>query len=274
MMKKIVKSLVTVGAAVLFLAACGQEAAQEDTRTVKIGVVGERNEAWEHVQQQLEENNEPVRIELVKFTEYVKPIQALEEGDIDLHSALTEIYMDQVNEDAGYSNTTIAYTTLNPMGLFSDKHASVDEIPDGGEIAIPDDVSNESRALLLLQAAGLIEVDPEKGLLPTVNDIISNPKNLEFTVLAANQTARAMTDVDASVVNNDMAADAGLVPTQDAIFLEPVADSSKPYYNVIASREDEADDPDFQIIIDYYQTDEVKAIIDEVTNKSSIPVWE
>lgn len=110
-----------------------------------------------------------------------------------------------------------------------------------GEIAIPDDVSNESRALLLLQAAGLIEVDPEKGLLPTVNDIISNPKNLEFTVLAANQTVRAMTDVDASVVNNDMAADAGLVPTQDAIFLEPVADSSKPYYNVIASREDEAD---------------------------------
>lgn len=99
------------------------------------------------------------------------------------------------------------------------------------EIAIPDDVSNESRALLLLQAAGLIGLDAEKGLLPTVNDITSNPKSLKFTVLAANQTARAMTDVDASVVNNDMAADAGLVPTEDAIFLEPVADSSKPYYN-------------------------------------------
>ena len=126
-MKKIFKSLVTVGAAALFLAACGQEAAQEDIRTVKIGVVGERNEVWEHVQEQLEENNEPVRIELVKFTEYVKPIQALEEGEIDLHAALTEIYMEQVNEDAGYSNTTIAYTTLNPMGLFSEKHTSVDE---------------------------------------------------------------------------------------------------------------------------------------------------
>jgi D-methionine transport system substrate-binding protein len=182
--------------------------------------------------------------------------------------------MEQVNEDAGYSNTTIAYTTLNPMGLFSERHTSVDEIPDGGEIAIPDDVSNESRALLLLQAAGLIELDAEKGLLPTVNDITSNPKNLKFTVLAANQTARAMTDVDASVVNNDMAADAGLVPTEDAIFLEPVADSSKPYYNVIAAREDESEDPDFQIIVDYYQTPEVEKIIDEVTNKSSIPVWE
>lgn len=95
-----------------------KEAAQEDIRTVKIGVVGERNEVWEHVQEQLEENNEPVKIELVKFTEYVKPIQALEEGEIDSHAALTEIYMNQVNEDAGYSNTTIAYTTLNPMGLF------------------------------------------------------------------------------------------------------------------------------------------------------------
>lgn len=274
MMKRTVKGLFTIGAAVLFLAACGQEASQEDIRTVKIGVVGERNEAWEHVQEQLEENNEPVRIELVKFTEYVTPIQALEDGDIDLHSALTEIYMDQVNEDAGYSNTTIVYTTLNPMGLFSEKHTSIDEIPDGGEIAIPDDVSNESRALLLLQTAGLIELDQEKGLLPTVNDITSNPKNLKFTVLAANQTARAMTDVDASVVNNDMAADAGLVPTEDAIFLEPVAESSKPYYNVIASRADETEDPDFQIIVDYYQTPEVKKIIDEVTKKSSIPVWE
>lgn len=273
-MKKMIKSLLAIGASALFLAACGQEAAQEDVRTVRLGVIGERTEAWEHVQEQLEEHDEPVRIELVKFTEYVTPIQALEDGDIDLHAALTEIYMEQINEDAGYNNTTIAYTTLNPMGLFSDKYASAEEIPEGGEIAIPDDVSNESRALLLLQTAGLIEVDPEKGLLPTVNDITSNPKNLEITLMAANQTARAMTDVAASVINNDMAADAGLVPTQDAIFLEPVAESSKPYYNVIASREDEADDPDFQIIVDYYQTPEVKEIIAEVTNNSSIPVWE
>lgn len=116
--EKIFKSLVTVRRRRRFSARAAKEAAQEDIRTVKIGVVGERNEVWEHVQEQLEENNEPVRIKLVKFTEYVKPIQALEEGEIDLHAALTEIYMEQVNEDAGYSNTTIAYTTLNPMGLF------------------------------------------------------------------------------------------------------------------------------------------------------------
>lgn len=276
-MKRNVVNVLTTGVigllALFSLAACGTNQADEETTVVKLGVVGEQNEAWEHVQEELKEN-ENIDLQLVKFTDYRQPIVALEDGSIDLHAALTKIFMDNVNEESGYSNTTIAYTTLNLLGIYSDKITDVSELADGATVALPNDVSNESRALLLLQTAGLITLDESKGLLPTTSDVTENPKALKFELLDSNQTARAMTDVDISLINNGMAIDAGLVPTEDAIFLEPVADSSTPYYNVIAARADEAENDVYQTVVAYYQTDEVKAIIDEVTKKSSIPVWE
>ncbi|HCT97869.1 MetQ/NlpA family ABC transporter substrate-binding protein [Aerococcus urinaeequi] len=268
-MKKIFRAL-GLALVVLVLAACGQS---EETTKVKLGVVGDKNDQWEYLQEELLEK-ENIEIELVKFTDYRQPIVSLDDGSIDMHSALTEIYMDSINEEGGYSNTTLGYTTLNPMGVFSEKIDSLDELQDGALVAIPDDVSNGSRALLLLQTAGLIELDESKGLLPTTSDITSNPKNLQFEEMAANQTARALADVDISLINNDMATDAGYVPTQDSIYLEPVAESSKPYYNVIAVREDQTDNEVYKTILEYYQTDEVAAIIDEMSAGSSIPVWE
>lgn len=134
-------------------------------------------------------------------------------------------------------------------------------------------MSNESRALLLLQTAGLITLDEEKGLLPTTNDIVDNHKNLVFNLLDANQTIRVLDDVDIACVNNNVAVDAGFIPIQTAIYLEPIAESSTPYYNVIAVREDKKDEEIYQTIVKYYQTDEVKDIIAEVTQGSSVPVW-
>lgn len=268
-MKKIFRAL-GLALVVLVLAACGQS---EETTKVKLGVVGDKNDQWEYLQEELLEK-ENIEIELVKFTDYRQPIVSLDDGSIDMHSALTEIYMDSINEEGGYSNTTLGYTTLNPMGVFSEKIDSLDELADGALVAIPDDVSNGSRALLLLQTAGLIELDESKGLLPTTSDITSNPKNLQFEEMAANQTARALADVDISLINNDMATDAGYVPTQDSIYLEPVAESSKPYYNVIAVQEDQTGNEVYKTILEYYQTDEVAAIIDEMSAGSSIPVWE
>lgn len=274
--KKIIASFLTVGAVTL-LGACGSGSNAEgndsqESQTVRLGVVGENNEAWEYVQKELEEK-ENIDLEIITFTDYRGPITALEDGSIDLHSSLTEIFMDEVNEEGGFSNTTIAYTTLNPLGIFSDKIEDVDDLEDGAKVAIPNDVSNESRALLLLQQADLIELDEEKGNMPTTNDITANPKNLQFEELDANQTIRALGDVDIACVNNNVAVDAGFIPTEDAIFLEPVAKSSQPYYNVIAAREDEQDNEIYQTVVDYYQTDEVKEVIDEETKGSSIPVW-
>ncbi|MGX7197558.1 MetQ/NlpA family ABC transporter substrate-binding protein [Enterococcus olivae] len=276
--KTVVSGILTVGALAL-LGACGSgntadsgSASGDEPRVVKLGVVGESNEAWEHVQKELKEN-ENIDLEIVKFTDYRAPITSLEDGSIDMHSTLTEIFMDNVNEEGGFSNTTIAYTSLNPLGIFSNKIGDISELEDGATVAIPNDVSNESRALLLLQTAGLIELDEAAGLMPSVNDVTANPKNLQFEILDANQTIRALDDVDIACVNNNVAVDAGYIPTETAIYLEPVAESSQPYYNVIAVREDEKDEEIYQTIVDYYQTDEVKEIIAEVTKGSSVPVW-
>ncbi|GAA3019315.1 MetQ/NlpA family ABC transporter substrate-binding protein [Tetragenococcus solitarius] len=276
-MKKGWKKIITGFLAIIsitLLGACGAGNGNEDSedKTVRLGVVGENNEDWEYVQKELKEK-ENIDLEIVTFTDYRGPITALEDGSIDLHSSLTEIFMDEVNKEGGYSNTTIAYTTLNPLGIFSDKIDDVKDLEDGASVAIPNDVSNESRALLLLQQADLIKLDEDKGNMPTTNDITANPKNLQFEELEANQTIRALGDVDIACVNNNVAVDAGFIPTEDAIFLEPVAESSKPYYNVIAARKDEKDNDVYQTVVDYYQTDKVKEVIDEQTQGSSIPVW-
>ncbi|WP_420918540.1 MetQ/NlpA family ABC transporter substrate-binding protein [Tetragenococcus halophilus] len=256
------------------LGACdaGNDNENSEDKTVRLGVVGENNEDWEYVQEELKEK-EDINLEIVTFTDYRTPITALEDGSIDLHTSLTEIFMDEINEEGGFSNTTIAYTNLNPLGIFSDKIEDVEDLEDEAEVALPNDVSNESRALLLLQQADLIELDEDKGNMPTTNDITANPKNLQFEELDANQTIRSLDDVDIACVNNNVAVDAGYIPTEDAIFLEPVAESSKPYYNVIAAREDEQDNEIYQTVVDYYQTDEVKEVIDDMTQGSSIPVW-
>ncbi len=272
--KKIITGFLAI-TSITLLGACGAgdgNAEDSEDRTVKLGVVGENNEDWEYVQKELKEK-EDIDLEIVTFTDYRTPITALEDGSIDLHTSLTEIFMDEINEEGGFSNTTIAYTNLNPLGIFSDKIEDVEDLEDGAEVALPNDVSNESRALLLLQQADLIELDEDKGNMPTTNDITDNPKNLQFEELDANQTIRSLDDVDIACVNNNVAVDAGFIPTEDAIFLEPVAESSKPYYNVIAAREDEKDNEIYQTVVDYYQTDEVKEVIDDMTQGSSIPVW-
>ena len=137
-MKRNVVNVLTTGVigllALFSLAACGTNQADEETTVVKLGVVGEQNEAWEHVQEELKEN-ENIDLQLVKFTDYRQSIVALEDGSIDLHAALTEIFMDNVNEESGYSNTTIAYTTFNPLGIYSDKITDVSELADGATVA-------------------------------------------------------------------------------------------------------------------------------------------
>ena len=270
---KYVVGVIAVLSSVVLLGGCASKESSEavEEQTVRLGVVGEINEPWEYVQKELKKEN--IHLELVKFTDYRQPITALEDGSIDLHSALTEIFMDNINEEAGYTNTTIAYTTLNPLGIYSEKIEDIAQLEDGAVVAIPNDVSNESRALLLLQTAGLIELDESKGYLPSVSDITSNSKQLEFKSLESNQTARALQDVTISLINNGMAVDAGLVPTEDAIYLEPVSETSKPYYNVIAARAAEKNSELYQKVVAAYQTEAVKEVIAESSKKSSIPVW-
>ena len=267
----------------LFLAACGNAASDSsnDSSTadanepvkVTLGVVGEVNEPWDYVIEELKEK-ENIEVELVKFTDYTTPNNALAEGEIDLSSFQTEIFMDNYNKDHGTDLTTIGYTVMAPLGLYSDKITSINELKDGDTIAIPNDVSNEGRALILLQTAGLIKLDPEAGLVPTTEDVVENRLNLQFQTLESNQTARALQDVTASVINSGMAVDAGFIPSEDAIFLEPVMEDSKPYYNVIAALAEDVDNETFQTIVEYYQSEGTAKVIEESSKGSQFPVWD
>ncbi|NCB66941.1 MAG: MetQ/NlpA family ABC transporter substrate-binding protein, partial [Bacilli bacterium] len=248
----------------LFLAACGNAASDsasdsstaDATEPVKVtlGVVGEVNEPWDYVIEELKEK-ENIEVELVKFTDYTTPNNALAEGEIDLSSFQTEIFMDNYNRDHGTELTTIGYTVMAPLGLYSDKITDISELKDGDTIAIPNDVSNEGRALILLQTAGLIKLDTAAGLVPTTEDVVENRLNLQFQTLESNQTARALQDVTASVINSGMAVDAGFIPSEDAVFLEPVTEDSKLYYNVIAALSEDVDNEVFQTIVAYYQSE-------------------
>ena len=267
----------------LFLAACGNAASDpsSDSSTadanepvkVTLGVVGEVNEPWDYVIEELKEK-ENIEVELVKFTDYTTPNNALAEGEIDLSSFQTEIFMDNYNRDHGTELTTIGYTVMAPLGLYSEKITSINELKDGDTIAIPNDVSNEGRALILLQTAGLIKLDTAAGLVPTTEDVVENRLNLQFQTLESNQTARALQDVTASVINSGMAVDAGFIPSEDAVFLEPVTADSKPYYNVIAALSEDVDNEVFQTIVAYYQSEGTAKVIEESSKGSQFPVWD
>lgn len=274
-MKKLKKlaigTILTAG--VLLTAACGNgnEATGEETTTVKLGVVGEVNQPWEYVKEQLAADG--INLELVKFSDYATPNTALAEGELDLNSFQTKIFMEAFNEDHGEDLTPIGDTVIAPLGIYSSDLKDISEIKENDTIAIPNDVSNEGRALLLLQTAGLIEVDPAKGQVPVVEDVTSNPLNLTLQPLDSSQTARALEDVAASVINSGMAVDAGFIPTEDAIFLEPVTESSDPYVNAIVVRGEDKDNELYNKIVAAYQTDGTKEVIEKTSKGSSIPVW-
>lgn len=277
-MKKLFK-LLTIVLTISLLAACTGEkktaGLPENLGTkdnpVKIGVVGEDTEVWNGVIARLQEQD--IYAELVTFTDYNQPNEALLSGDLQLNSFQHQRFLDNFNKEKGSNIVSIGDTVLAPLGLYSSKIKDVSEIKNGDRIAIPDDVSNGSRALILLQTAGLIKVNGQAGDDLTKDDITENPLNLEIIALDASQTARSLDDVTAAAINNGMAIDAGYIPTKDSFFLEPVDDNSKPYINIIATKEENKDNEVLKKIAQAYQTDETAKAIDETTKGSSIPAW-
>ncbi|MBE6993314.1 MAG: MetQ/NlpA family ABC transporter substrate-binding protein [Ruminococcaceae bacterium] len=262
--------------ALLFtLAACGSEeapAANGEPTVIKLGVVGESNEAWQVAKKTLADQN--IDLQIVSFSDYTLPNQALSDGEIDLNAFQHYAYLRNDCEKNGYDLTVIGETVIAPLGLFSQKISDISELKEGDKIAIPSDVTNGGRSLKVLEGAGVIEVDPAAGYTPFVTDITSNPLNIEFIEVEASLTAGLLPDVTAAMINSGHAVDNGLIPSQDAVYLEPVAEGAdNPYINVIVARTEDKDNEAFKKVVAAYQTDEVIKVIEEVSKGSSIPVW-
>lgn len=255
------------------LTGCSSATAEsgESSEPITIGLNGSDSVVWESVANTLAE--EGINVEFKYFSDYILPNQALASGDIDLNSFQTVSFFEETLENnPDYDLVPICTTVRAPMGIYSETHSSLDEIEKGAKVSIPNDGSNRARALILLQSAGLItlpeDYDPA-SVSPT--DIVDNPYDLEFVELESTQLARSITDVDYAVINNGVAVDAGYVPVDDAVFVEP--ETSTDYINIIAAPAEEADNEVYQEICNVYQTDENADLIVEDSKGSSIPTF-
>lgn len=270
-MKKFLRVFTLAFALVLVLVGCGTgEGAGEDSNVVKVGLVGSDSVVWDHVADKAAE--EGIEIELVFFDSYPLPNAALDAGEIDLNAFQHYIYLDTEVEQFGYEIEVIGETNFAPLGIYSNQLADVSEIEDGAQIVIPDDTTNGGRALLLLQESGLITVDSEAGLTPTVKDV-ENPRNFDIVELAAANIPASLEEAALAVINSGIARDAGLLPTEDALVLEEATPGENPYVNVIVARSEDADDEVLNRIVELYQTDDTKEIIIEDSKGASIPVF-
>lgn len=213
---------------------------------------------------------EDLEIEVKVFTDYVMPNVALDEKEIDMNSFQTEPFFEAMKEDRNLDLVKVGDTVTFPMGIYSTAVKGIEELEDGAKIGLPSDPTNSGRALLLFEKAGLLKLDPEKGLNSTVRDIVENPNNYEFIELDSAQIARQLDELDAAAINTNFAMEAGFVPSKDAIFIES---KDSPFANLVAVRAENKDDEAIQKFLDLYHSDEVKAYIEETFEGSIIPSW-
>lgn len=241
----------------------------EDKKDLKVGIIsGEDEDVWRVVV--TEAAKKGLTIETVVFNDYTQPNEALARGEIDANAFQHLPYLENQIQQHGYKIVPAGYTAVWPIGLYSKKHTKIADLPDGSIVGVPNDPSNEGRALRVLQNEGLIKLKDGTGILATIADIAENPKNLEIKELDAGIVGRSVDDLDAAIVNTDWALKSGLTP-ENRIAQEPVADN--PYRNFIAVREESKDEPWVKPLVEAYQNDVVKAEFDRVYKGTGISAY-
>ena len=204
------------------------------------------------------------------YGDYVVPNTAVEEGAEDANYFQHVPYLDNFNAENGTHLVSVAGVHIEPMGIYAGKTTSLDALADGASVAVPNDVTNEARALLLLEAQGLIKLSDDAGLDATPNDIVENPKNLTFKELEAAMIPNAVDEVDLSVINVNYALEAGFNPTEDALAIE---DANSPYVNIVAVKEGNENNPAVLALVDALHSDAVRDFIQEKYAGAVVPAF-
>lgn len=261
---------------VAVVSACGSSEKSEDgksatlnTKKLVIGVTaGPHEEIAEKVAEVAKKDG--LEIQLKVFSDYVLPNTALNEGSLDANSFQHVPFLTQYNTDKGDDLVSVGKTILNPMGIYSKKYKSFDDVPNGSKFALPNDPTNGSRALEILEKEGYITLKDTGDDLPTIYDVDQNKKNLKFIELEAAQIPKQLSEVAAAAINTNFALEANLSPKKDAILLEG---TDSPYTNVIVVRKENKNDPTIKKFLKAYQSDEVKKFVEEKYEGSIIPSW-
>ncbi len=265
-MKQFLKKCI-IGLGILFLAGCHSS---QDKNVLKVGTISGPETELVETAKDVAKKQFGLDVKIIEFTDYLQPNAALNEGSIDVNAFQHQPFLDQQIKDKHYDLVTVGKTFLYPMGIYSEKIKNIHDLPAGSIVALPNDTSNEGRALLLLQKAKLIKLKKEAGIYATPNDIIDNPKKLVFKELDASQVARTLPDVTIALINTNYAVAAGLSPQKDAIFLEG---KDSPYVNIIVVRRDEQNEPRIKQFIAAYQSDAVKNAAKQIFKGQAIPAW-
>lgn len=214
-----------------------------------------------------------ITLEIVEFNDYIQPNTAVENGELDANYFQHITYMNQFNESDGTHLVSAAEIHYEPFGLYAGKTASLDELADGAQIAVPNDTTNEARALLLLQQEGLITLKEGAGITATKADIAENPKNLDIVELEASQLPVRLGDVDMAVINGNYAIDAGL-KVSDALAVEASdGEAAQAYVNVLAVKEGHENDPAIQALVAALKSDEVKSFMEKTYEGAVVPMF-
>lgn len=208
------------------------------------------------------------KLEVVEFTDYVLPNTSTEDGELDANYFQHIPYLDDFNKEQGTHLVNVAGVHIEPMRIYAGKTSSLDDLADGAQVAVPNDTTNEARALLLLQTAGLIELNDPTDLAATPKDIKSNPKNLQFVEVEAATVPTVLQDVDIAVINTNYALGADL--SSDLILLTEAGDS--PYVNVLVVKEGNESSEKTKVLVDAITSQDVKDYITKNYNGEVIPV--
>ncbi|MEU1970891.1 MetQ/NlpA family ABC transporter substrate-binding protein [Microbacterium sp. NPDC019599] len=235
---------------------------------VRIGVVGAGDPYWETYKKAAAA--EGIEVELVDFSEYTQPNPALAAGELDLNQFQHVIYLATYNVNSDDDLEPIGSTAIYPLGLYSSQYDDVADIPEGATVAVPNDESNQARGLLVLQSAGLIELEDGGSTLSTVADVLPSSK-VEVEALDAAFTATSLPDVAAAIINNDFIADAGLEPSDAIAQDDPSDPNAFPYINIFAARAEDADNPTYLKLVEIYQnTQDVLDGVQEASGGSAV----
>ncbi|EKX63602.1 MetQ/NlpA family ABC transporter substrate-binding protein [Streptomyces ipomoeae] len=271
---KFTTAVLAVGALTLGLTACGSDKADTASASDTSGplVVAASPTPHAEILTFVKDNlakDAGLDLEVKEFTDYVTPNTATEDGSVNANYFQNQPYLDDFNKKNGTHIVPVVTVHLEPLGLYSKKLESADDLKSGATIAVPNDSVNEARALKLLDAGGIITLKDGVGNDATPADIAENPKKLQFKELEAAQTPRSLDDVDAAVVNGNYAIEADLSPAKDALVLESAKDN--PYGNFLAVKDGDEDDPRVKKLAELLTSDEVRKFIENEYDGSVIP---
>ena len=253
-----------------FLVGCGGNVSDE--KTIKIGASPSPHaEILEQVKAEVEAKG--YKLEIVEYNDYVLPNTATNEGELDANFFQHKPYLDNFNEENGTDLVSVAAIHFEPLGIYSSKVKSIDEIGNGAVVGVPNDASNEARALLLLEANGLITLKEGAGVNATINDIVSNPKNLDIKEIEAAQLPRSVQDLDIAVINGNYAISGGL-KVSDAIAVEDSTSvAAETYANIVAVKSGNENSEKIKVLLEALQSDAIKQYIEEKYDGAVVPVF-